>query len=120
MPIPEINKITEPRDNTITRFSSNNFTPVSLNNNEKQFYENLEKHVKDSRLDDGPMGLMPVVGDVLQGAQAINSFNNGNYLDAGVTAGLLFVPNFIEKTIKPFAKSMNSKVASTIKNAEKN
>ena len=120
MPIPEINKITEPRDNTITRFSSNNFTPVSLNNNEKQFYENLEKHVKDSRLDDGPMGLMPVVGDVLQGAQAINSFNNGNYLDAGVTAGLLFVPNFIEKTIKPFAKSMSSKVASTIKNTEKN
>lgn len=118
MPIPEINKITEPRDNTITRFSSNNFTPVSLINNEKQFYENLEKNVKDSRLDDGPMGLIPVVGDVLQGAQAINSFNNGNYLDAGITAGLLFAPNFIEKTIKPFAKSMSSKVASTIKNVE--
>lgn len=120
MPIPEINKITEPRDNTVTRFSGNNFTPVSLNNNEKQFYENLEKHVKDSRLDDGPMGFIPVVGDVLQGTQAINSFNNGNYLDAGITAGLLFAPNFIEKTIKPFTKSMSSKVASTIRNAENN
>ena len=39
--------VTEPRDNTITRFSSNNFTHVSLNNNEKQFYKNLENHVKD-------------------------------------------------------------------------
>ena len=112
--------VTEPRDNTITRFTTNNYTPPELLKNENQFYKNLRHSAEKSRLDDGPLGFVPVVGDILSGAQAINDFNNKKYLEAGATAGMLLVPNFIEKTIKPFAKSISSKVASTIKNAENN
>ena len=112
--------VTEPRDNTITRFTTNNYTPPELLKNENQFYKNLRNSAEKSRLDDGPLGLVPVVGDILSGAQAINDFNNKKYLEAGATAGMLLIPNFIEKTVKPFAKTAFSKIATKIKSVEDN
>ena len=112
--------VTEPRDNTITRFATNNYTPPELLKNENQFYKNLRNSAEKSRLDDGPLGFVPVVGDILSGAQVINDFNNKKYLEAGATAGMLLIPNFIEKTVKPFTKTAFSKIATKIKSAEDN
>ena len=112
--------VTEPRDNTITRFATNNYTPPELLKNENQFYKNLRHSAEKSRLDDGPLGFVPVVGDILSGAQAINDFNNKKYLEAGATAGMLLIPNFIEKTVKPFTKTAFSKIATKIKSTENN
>lgn len=112
--------VTEPRDNTITRFTTNNYTPPELLKNENQFYKNLRHSAEKSRLDDGPLGFVPVVGDILSGAQAINDFNNKKYLEAGATAGMLLIPNFIEKTVKPFTKTAFSKIATKIKSIENN
>ena len=112
--------VTEPRDNTITRFTTNNYTPPELLKNENQFYKNLRYSAEKSRLDDGPLGFVPIVGDILSGAQAINDFNNKKYLEAGTTAGMLLIPNFIEKTVKPFTKTAFSKIATKIKSTENN
>ena len=112
--------VTEPRDNTITRFTTNNYTPPELLKNENQFYKNLRHSAEKSRLDDGPLGFVPVVGDILSGAQVINDFNNKKYLEAGATAGMLLIPNFIEKTVKPFTKTAFSKIATKIKSVEDN
>ena len=112
--------VTEPSDHTITRFTTNNYTPPELLKNENQFYKNLRHSAEKSRLDDGPLGFVPVVGDILSGAQAINDVNNKKYLEAGATAGMLLIPNFIEKTVKPFTKTAFSKIATKIKSVENN
>ena len=44
--------VTEPRDNTITRFATNNYTPPELLKNENQFYKNLRNSAEKSRLDE--------------------------------------------------------------------
>lgn len=54
----------------------------------------------DVRLDDGPMGFIPVVGDILQGGQAVRDFFNGDYGKAAIGTGLLVLPNAVEKPLK--------------------
>lgn len=55
--------------------------------------------------DAGAVGFTPIVGDVLQWAQAVRDLKQGNYAQAALGAGLLFVPNFIEKGVKYLGRS---------------
>lgn len=104
------------RDNTRTRFvPGTGYVPnAKLNKNTG----------KDVQYDAGPLGFVPVVGDILQGGQAVSDFKNKNYKRAALNAGLLFLPNVIERLGKPVGKvivnaakkSGNKKIAKTIDN----
>lgn len=73
--------------------------------NEKR-QEELYKNINDSnkRIDDGVAGFVPVLGDVLQGTQAIVDASEGKWGNAVLGAGLLLLPNAIEKPLKTGAK----------------
>lgn len=60
----------------------------------------------DILLSDGITGFIPFVGDALQLADAVNDVNNQNYGRAALTAGLMLVPNIIEKPVKAIAKPL--------------
>lgn len=104
------------RDNTRTQFvPGTGYVPnAKLNKNTG----------KDVQYDTGPLGFVPVVGDVLQGGQAVSDFKNKNYKRAALNAGLLFLPNVIERLGKPVGKAVinaakksnNKKIAKTINN----
>lgn len=104
------------RDNTRTRFvPGTGYVPnARLNKNTG----------KDVQYDAGPLGFVPVVGDVLQGGQAVSDFKNKNYKRAVLNAGLLFIPNILERTGKSVGKvilnatkkSNNKKVVKSINN----
>ena len=70
--------------------------------------EELYKNINDSdkRIDDGVAGFVPVLGDVLQGTQAIVDASEGKWGNAVLGAGLLLLPNAIEKPLKPGAKQL--------------
>lgn len=53
------------------------------------------------RFDDGIMGFVPFVGDGLQLAQSIDDFRNHDWVTGLQTAGLVLVPNVIEKFLRP-------------------
>lgn len=95
------------RDNTRTRFvPGKGYVPnAKLNKNTG----------KDVKYDDGPLGFIPVVGDVLQGGQAFSDLKEKKYKRAALNAGLLFLPNAIEKLGKPVVKT----VAKSIKGNKK-
>ena len=65
--------------------------------NEKR-QEELYKNINDSnkRIDDGVAGFVPVLGDVLQGTQAIVDASEGKWGNAVLGAGLLLLPNVLE------------------------
>ena len=65
----------------------------------------LNKNVAKSELYDGPTGFIPIVGDILQGGQALIDLKNKNYKKAALNAGLLLVPNAVEKLAKPIVKA---------------
>lgn len=48
----------------------------------------------------------PVVGDVKQGLEAINDLRKGDYAQAALGAGLLLLPNILEKPLKYASKSV--------------
>ena len=50
-------------------------------------------------------GMMPVVGDALDIKDIGTDLYNGNYINAGIGAGLFLLPNVIEKPFK-FTKSL--------------
>lgn len=87
------------RDNTRTQFvPGTGYVPnAKLNKNTG----------KDVQYDTGPLGFVPVVGDVLQGGQAVSDFKNKNYKRAALNAGLLFLPNTLERLGKPVVKSVS-------------
>lgn len=87
------------RDNTRTRFvPGTGYIPnAKLNKNTG----------KNIQYDDGPLGFVPVVGDVLQGGQAVSDFKNKNYKKAALNAGLLFLPNTLERLGKPVVKGVS-------------
>ena len=60
--------------------------------------EELYKNINDSnkRIDDGIAGFVPILGDVLQGTQAISDASEGNWGKAALGAGLLVLPNVLE------------------------
>lgn len=87
------------RDNTRTRFvPGTGYVPNAKLN------KNTGKNVQ---YDAGPLGFVPVVGDVLQGGQAVSDFKNKNYKRAALNAGLLFIPNTIERLGKPVVKGVS-------------
>lgn len=86
---------TSARDNTVTVYSGDDSPDITDEEKERHI-----KHVAESRLDDGPLGFVPILGDVLQGGQVVEDFNKGNYGAAALGAGMLFLPNFIEKPAK--------------------
>lgn len=47
---------------------------------------------------------LPGIGDVSQGLDAYNAFNEGNYLQAGMLGALMFAPNALEPITRPVAK----------------
>ena len=81
------------RDNTKTKFVPQigylptNKDIISINRSNKT-------------IDDGITGFIPGIGDVIQGGQALIDLSEKNYRRAGLMAGLLFVPNILEKPIK--------------------
>lgn len=52
----------------------------------------------------------PGIGDVSQAFDAYNAFKNKDYLQGAVLAGGLVLPNTLEKSLKPFAKSFAKKM----------
>ena len=60
----------------------------------------------DVLLSDGITGFIPFVGDALQLADAVNDVNNKNYGRAALTAGLMLLPNIIEKPVKAVSKPL--------------
>jgi hypothetical protein len=87
------------RDNTRTRFvPGTGYVPNARLN------RNTGKNVQ---YDAGPLGFVPVVGDILQGGQAVSDFKNKNYKRAALNAGLLFLPNTLERLGKPVVKGVS-------------
>lgn len=87
------------RDNTRTRFvPGTGYVPNAKLN------KNTGKNVQ---YDAGPLGFVPIVGDVLQGGQAVSDFKNKNYKRAALNAGLLFLPNTLERLGKPVVKGVS-------------
>ena len=87
------------RDNTRTRFiPGTGYVPNAKLN------KNTGKNVQ---YDAGPLGFVPVVGDILQGGQVVSDFKNKNYKRAALNAGLLFIPNTIERLGKPVVKGVS-------------
>ena len=87
------------RDNTRTQFvPGTGYVPnAKLNRNTG----------KDVQYDAGPLGFVPFVGDILQGGQAVSDFKNKNYKKAALNAGLLFLPNTLERLGKPVVKGVS-------------
>ena len=53
-------------------------------------------------------GMMPVVGDALDVKDIGTDLYNGDYINAGIGAGLFLLPNIVEKPFK-FAKNLYKK-----------
>ena len=58
----------------------------------------------------------PVAGDVIQGLQSAKDAAQGNYAEAGIGAGLLLAPNFIEKPLKYVGKGLKNSFRNMKKN----
>lgn len=87
------------RDNTRTQFvPGTGYVPNAKLN------KNTGKNVQ---YDAGPLGFVPIVGDILQGGQAVSDFKNKNYKKAALNAGLLFLPNTLERLGKPVVKGVS-------------
>jgi hypothetical protein len=68
---------------------------------------------------DLPLGLLPYIGDALQVLDIPFNIANKQYGMAALNAGLLFVPNLIEKPIKWLSKGIKSrKLAKALAKAE--
>ena len=71
--------------------------------NGRGFIPAKEKHIEykpNVDITENVMGFMPVIDDILQGGQVALDFANGDYKNAALNAGLLFVPNVLEKPVK--------------------
>ena len=85
------NDVFAARDNTLT---ANTGSVGYIANADKVFYP------EEADITENPLGYMPVVGDILQGGQAIIDAGNGHWGRAALNAGLLLVPNMVEKPVK--------------------
>lgn len=57
-------------------------------------------------LSNNPMGVSPIIGDILQAGDVALDVSKGNYKRAITNAGLLLVPNILEKTGKFIGKGV--------------
>lgn len=98
------------------KFSVRDNTRISFIPQNVGYIPAIERPVidrSDIRLDDGINGYLPVIGDVLQGGQAVTDFFSGDYGKAAIGTGLLFLPNIIEKAGKAGVKLLrNSNIRS--------
>lgn len=60
-----------------------------------------------------PVSYIPIAGDALDAIDTIDALNKKRYAEAAMTAGMLFLPNIIEKPLKaiirPLVKKINIK-----------
>lgn len=61
---------------------------------------------EEKYLSDNIFGYLPVIGDVLSAGDVALDLKRGNYLKAIAGAGLLFVPNIVEKPVKAVGKAL--------------
>lgn len=97
------------RDNTATVYSGDDSPDIT-----EEEKERLARYISERRWDDGPLGFVPVLGDVLQGAQAVDDYRKGDYGSAALGAGMLFLPNVLEKPIKSVSRILNSNIRKAI------
>lgn len=90
---------TAPVDNTRVH---NNILPINRHITDKK----INFVPKEIDLTDSPLGYFPIIGDALQGIQSIVDVTNKNYKNALLNAGLLFIPNIIEKPIRGTIKTV--------------
>ena len=64
---------------------------------------------------DNPAGYAPVVGDILQGGQAIYDFSQGDWKNGLLNASLLVVPNIVEKPLRLGIKAAKATVSNAVK-----
>lgn len=90
------------RDNTRTRFIP-----------ERGYLSDIQSEPRVDRdldITDNPMGWMPGIGDVLQAGQVAVDFGQKKYGRAAINAGLLLVPNIVERPIKQILKGAARKL----------
>ena len=105
--------------NALDRFPVRDNTSVS-NGSARGYIPAEERPIRDrsdTRIDEGPLGFVPVVGDILQGGQAVSDFFNGDYGKAALGAGMLFVPNMLEKPVKPVVQSFKNGLSRTLRHS---
>jgi hypothetical protein len=68
----------------------------------------LPASLGNARWDDGIMGVLPFIGDALQGVQAAREFVSRDPVSGLQTAGLLLVPNVAEKSLRGLFKKASS------------
>lgn len=99
---------------------------VNYNNSQNQQQMHIvEKNPGLTTMGETPLfntaaGFMPVLGDAMQGAEAIAAAKQGDYLTAGLLGGMMFLPNIIEKPLKkmPFLKRLFGRTKANPKNLE--
>lgn len=80
----------------------------------------LPKDLGKARWDEGPSGVVPIVGGALQGAQAVQYLVDKKPVDFVQTAGLVLMPNLVEKTLfKPFFNTKFKAINTGVKNLKK-
>lgn len=68
----------------------------------------------EESLDSGLVGMIPYIGDALSAGQVARDARDGNYLNAALGAGMLLLPNVLEKPLKgiknvaKYVKDINS------------
>lgn len=65
-----------------------------------------ERSTYDPELITNFTGLIPGIGDVQDVTMAVDAYNKGDYLSAGVLGAGLVLPNVLEKTLKPIVKPL--------------
>ena len=85
-------------------------------NQEKRKQKALEERQTAKDIVSTALDIVPIVGDIKGGYEdIILPLQQGNYLTAGIGAGLMFVPNFIEKPLKWIKKLIpNNHIAKPI------
>ena len=99
---------------------------VQYNNSQNQQYMHIvEQNPGLTTMGETPLfntmaGFMPVLGDAMQGAEAIAAAKQGDYMTAGLLGGMMLLPNIIQKPIKkmPFLKRLFGRTRTNPKNLE--
>lgn len=96
--LPEVT-VTPQNNSRITKFSAKDIKDRetligNINKGQNEFADRFAKRVRNIA------DWLPVTGDILAGTDVYNATRQGNYSSAAALAGLMLVPNIIEKPIK--------------------
>lgn len=92
-----------PRDNT--RVASLVHQEEKMPETDKEI---LARHLANAEWDDGPIGFVPVLGDVLQGAQIIEDAKDRKWGKAAISAASLVLPAVVEKPVKALVRNSDA------------